>query len=128
MHSLVKENATTTHKLNNVLARQNCSRCEQQAYNRPPHHQNEIRGAVGKYPDFSCYLHMLYMSKNYIFFFAYISVSFFLMRSAYTRSLEHLNKAGVRATLDSKLEEQRSVIKFLLFEGVTFFKGCRNDF
>ena len=50
------------------------------------------------------------------------------MRSAHTRSLEHLNKAGVRATLDSKLEEHRSVIKFLLFEGATFFKGCRNYF
>ena len=38
------------------------------------------------------------------------------MRSMYTRSIEHLNEAGVRATMDSKVEEQRSVIKFLLLE------------
>ena len=30
---------------------------------------------------------------------------------------EHLNKLGVRATMDSKLEEHRSVIQFLFLEG-----------
>ena len=38
------------------------------------------------------------------------------MKSVYTQSFEHLNKVGVRATLDSKLQEQRSVLKFLLLE------------
>ena len=32
-------------------------------------------------------------------------------------SAEHLNKVGIRATMDSLLEEQRSVIKFLFLEG-----------
>ena len=32
-------------------------------------------------------------------------------------SAEHLNKVGIRATVDSMLEEQRSVIKFLFLEG-----------
>ena len=35
----------------------------------------------------------------------------------YIRSFEHLNKVEVRATTDSKLEEQRSVLRFLLLEG-----------
>ena len=39
------------------------------------------------------------------------------MRSVYTQSFEHLNKLGVRATIDSKLEEQRTVINFLVLEG-----------
>ena len=50
-------------------------------------------------------------------FIAYKSVSLFSMRGVHTQNFEHLNKVGVRATLDSKLEEQRSVIKFLLLEG-----------
>ena len=35
----------------------------------------------------------------------------------YTQSFEHFNKVGVRATMDSKLEGQRSVIKFRHLEG-----------
>ena len=31
----------------------------------------------------------------------------------YTQSFEHLNKVGARDTMDSKLEEQRSEVKFL---------------
>ena len=50
-------------------------------------------------------------------FITYKSVSLFSMRSVYTQSFEHSNKVGVRATMDSKLEEQRCVIKFLLLEG-----------
>ena len=50
-------------------------------------------------------------------FMAYKLVSLFSMRIVYTQSFEHLNKVGVRATMDSKLEEQKSVIKFLLLEG-----------
>ena len=42
------------------------------------------------------------------------SVSLFSMRNVYTQCFEHLNKLGVRATMDYKLEKQRSVIKFLL--------------
>ena len=53
----------------------------------------------------------------------------------YTGSFEHLNKLGVRATMESTLEEQRSVIKILLLEGEkpchifqrlqkSFSKGC----
>ena len=38
------------------------------------------------------------------------------MRCVFIQSFEHLNKVGVRATMDSKIEEQRSVIKFLLLE------------
>ena len=37
-------------------------------------------------------------------------VSLFSISSVYTQSFEHLNKVGVRATMDSKLEEQRSVL------------------
>ena len=45
-------------------------------------------------------------------------VSLFSICSVYTQSFEHLNKVGVRATMDSKLEEQRSVlIKILLLKG-----------
>ena len=50
-------------------------------------------------------------------FIAYKSVSLFSVRSVYTRSSEHLNKVGIRATMRSKPEEQISVIKFLLSEG-----------
>ena len=46
-------------------------------------------------------------------FITYKSVSLFLFRSVYAQSFEHLNTVGVRATM----EEQRSVIKFLLLEG-----------
>ena len=49
----------------------------------------------------------------------------------YTQSFEHLNKVGVRVTMDSMLEEQRSVIKFHLPEVenlVIIFKGCRKVF
>ena len=53
------------------------------------------------------------------------------MRSVYTQNSEHLNKLGVRATMDSKLEEQRSVLN-ACFQRVknlaSFFKGCRNVF
>ena len=42
--------------------------------------------------------------KRKLHFIAYESVSLFSMRSVYTRSFEHLNKAGVRATMDSELE------------------------
>ena len=60
------------------------------------------------------------------------------MRSVYTRRFENLNKVEetcVMATMDCKLEEQKSVIKFLLLEDEkpchifqclqkTFFKVC----
>ena len=35
----------------------------------------------------------------------------------FTRSFEHLNKVDVRDTMDSRLEKQRYVIKFLRLEG-----------
>ena len=56
------------------------------------------------------YLHILYMSENYIL--SPMNRSVFLTRSVYTRSFEHLNKVWVRATMDCNMEEQRSVIKF----------------
>ena len=49
-------------------------------------------------------------------FIAYNAVILFSMRSAYTRRFEQLNKICDEATMDSKLEEQRPVIKFLLSE------------
>ena len=61
------------------------------------------------------YVHILYMSKN--IFIAYKLVSLFLMKSVYTQSFEHLNKVGVRAAMNSKLEKWRSVIKFLILDG-----------
>ena len=50
-------------------------------------------------------------------FIAHKSVSLFSMRSVYTLSFDHLHKVGVRATMDSELDEQISVIKFLVLEG-----------
>ena len=45
---------------------------------------------------------------------------------------EPLNKVGVKAIMDSKLEEQRSVIKFLLLEGEKpchiFFQRLQKSF
>ena len=45
---------------------------------------------------------------------------------------DHLNEVGVRAAIDSKLEEHRSVIKVLRLEGkkklATFFKVAKNFF
>ena len=41
----------------------------------------------------------------------------FSKRRVYRQSYKHLNKAGFRATMDSKLEEHRSVINLLLLEG-----------
>ena len=86
--------------------------------------------AVGKYPDFSSHAqlptHFIHERKQH--FIAYKSVSLFLMRSVYTRSFEHVNKEGIRDTMDSKLEEQRSIIKFLFLEGdkpCHIFKKCR---
>ena len=60
--------------------------------------------------------HIIHERK--LHFIAYKSASSFSVRSVYKRSFEHLNNEGVRATMDSKLEEEKSVIKFLLFEGV----------
>ena len=59
--------------------------------------------------------HIIHEQK--LHFIAYKVISLFSMKSVYTRSFEHLNKLGVWATIDSKLGEQRSVIKFLLLEG-----------
>ena len=59
--------------------------------------------------------HIIHEQK--LHFIAYKSVSLFSVRSTYTRSFEHLNKVGVGATMKSKLQEQRSVIQFLLLEG-----------
>ena len=56
---------------------------------------------------------MLYMREIKLHFIAYKLVSLFSMRSMYTQSFEHLNKVGAMATMDSKLEEQRSVIGIL---------------
>ena len=98
-----------------------------------------IQGALRKYPDFSCfclstcsYLHIVYMTHSIheqkLYFIAYKSVGLFSVRSVYTQSFEHLNKLGVRATMDSKLEEQRTVINSLVLEGEKtlphFFKDC----
>ena len=58
--------------------------------------------------------HIIYERK--LHFVAYKSVRLFSVRSVYTRRFEHLNKVGVRATTDAKLEKQRAVIKFLLLE------------
>ena len=44
--------------------------------------------------------------KRKLLFIAYKSASIFLMRSVSTRSFEHLNKVGIRATMDSKVEAQ----------------------
>ena len=54
------------------------------------------------------------MSENYIF--SPINKNLFSVRSVYTLSFERLNKVDVRSTMNSMLEEQRSVIKFLLLE------------
>ena len=66
----------------------------------------------------------LFMPQSYhvqlpthIHFMTFKLVSLFSVRNMYTPSFEHLNKVGVRATMDSKLEEQRSIIKPLLLEG-----------
>ena len=56
-------------------------------------------------------------------FIAYKSVSLLSVRSVYTRTFEHWNKVGVRATMDYKLKEWRSVIKFLILRG-TCKKFC----
>ena len=61
----------------------------------------------------TCYLHIHEQKQHFI---AYKSVSLFSLRSVYTQSFEHLNIVGIRATMDSRLEEQRSVIKLLLSE------------
>ena len=50
------------------------------------------------------------------------------MRRVYIQNFGLLNKVGVRATMDAKLVEQRSVIKFLLKNLATFFKGCKKVF
>ena len=57
------------------------------------------------------------MHKWKLDFIAYKSVSLFSLRSVDAQSFEHLDKVGVRATMDAKLEEQRFVIKFLPLEG-----------
>ena len=53
-----------------------------------------------------------YTYKKTIFYRLYArkSIILFLVRIVFTRSFEHLNKAVVRATMNSKLEEQRYVI------------------
>ena len=69
------------------------------------------------------------MSENCIL--SPINRSVFLMRSVYTQNFEHLNKVGIWATMDSKLEEQRAVIKFLLLEGerpCQFFQRLQTSF
>ena len=48
---------------------------------------------------------------------AYNLASLALMKSMYTRSFEHLNMVGVRATRVSQLEKDRFVVKYLLLEG-----------
>ena len=58
------------------------------------------------------FTHSIYEQK--LHFITYKSVSLFAIRCMYTQSFEHLNKVGLRATMDSELEEQRS--KFLLLE------------
>ena len=66
-----------------------------------------------------------------LYFIDYKLVKIFSMKSVYTRSFEHLNKVSVRAPMDYKLEEQKSIITFLLLEDenlATFFKGCRKVF
>ena len=45
----------------------------------------------------------------------------------YTESFGHLNKTGVRATMASKLEEQRSVIKFQLLTFTTLWAFSADD-
>ena len=73
--------------------------------------------------------HIMYRQK--LHFIAYKSVSLFSMINVYTLSFEHLKKVGVRATMDSRLEEQISVIKFLHLEGEKpchIFKDCRKYF
>ena len=63
-------------------------------------------------------------------FISYKSVSLFSKSNVYTQNFEHLNKIGVRATMDSKLEEQISVIQFLqpchIFQSLqkSFSKAC----
>ena len=59
--------------------------------------------------------HIIHERKQH--FITYKSVSLFSMRNIYTQSFEFLNKVDVRATMDSKQQEQRSVIKFLLLDG-----------
>ena len=62
-------------------------------------------------PVFSCAASYTYYSEYYIL--PPINWSVFNE----TPSFEHLNKVGVRAAMDSNLEEQRSIIKFLLLDG-----------
>ena len=59
--------------------------------------------------------HIIHEGK--LHFIAYKSVNLFSMGSVYIQSFEHLNKVGVKATMDSELENQRAVMKFLLLEG-----------
>ena len=76
--------------------------------------------------------HIIHERK--LHFIIYKSVSLFSMISVYTQSFEHLNKVGVRVTMESKPEEQRYVVKFLLLELLEgeipyhIFKGCRKVF
>ena len=68
---------------------------------------------------------LTHIDERKLHLIAYKSISLFLVRS-----FVHLNKVGVRATIVSKLKEQRS-IKFLLFEGEKhchIFKGGRKVF
>ena len=79
-------------------------------------HYLYILGSVGKYPVYSCsclfcsYLHILYMSENYILSPINQSVYFQWEVCIYE------NRVVVRNNIDPKLEEQRSVWKFLLLE------------
>ena len=73
--------------------------------------------------------HIIHERK--LHFIAYKPVSLFSMRKVCTRSSESLNKVGVRAAMDSKLEEQRSVIKSMFLEGEKpchIFQSCRQVF
>ena len=68
-------------------------------------------------------IHIIHEQK--LHFISYKSVCLFSMRNVYTQSFEYLNMVGIRAIMDAKLEEQRSIIKFLLLEGeksAKFFK------
>ena len=59
----------------------------------------------------SFHLQLLNITKEQkLHLITYKLVRLFSTRSVFIKSFEHLNKVGVSATMDPKLEEQRSVI------------------
>ena len=71
------------------------------------------------------------IQERKLHFIAYELFNLFSMIPVNTQRFKHLNKVDVWANIDSELEEQRSVIRFLISEGKNpfhIFKSCRKVF